>query len=163
LFIAHLPAGYLATRALRRGLTGLSHGRLLAVGLVCSVLPDLDLAWFYLVDDRQTEHHEYVTHWPLFWAGAAALLWVVPWGQRRPAAHAAICVGLTCLLLHMVLDSFAASIFWLAPFSDAHLNAVVVPARFDWWVWNFVLHWTFAIEIAICLAAVAVALHRRRR
>ena len=52
----------------------------------------------------------------------------------------------------MTPDSIAAEIYWLAPFPDFHLNAVRVPARYDWWVWNFILHWTFAIEIAICLA-----------
>ncbi|SHE83271.1 inner membrane protein [Loktanella atrilutea] len=165
MFIAHLPAGYLATRAMAcrldvpRGL----RGRLMAFGLVCSVLPDADLLWFYLVDNRQTEHHDYVTHWPLFWIALAALAAALPWGRTRRTAHAFIVTGLICLLLHMALDSFAAAIYWLRPLSDVHVNAVTVPARFDWWVWNFVLHWTFAIEIAICLAAVAVAGSQGRR
>ena len=162
MFIAHLPAGYLATTGLRARLTGAPWRLLLPVGLVCSVLPDVDLLWFYLVDNRQTEHHAFIAHWPLFWVALAALLFILPWGRRRTAAQAMIGVGLTSLLLHMVLDSFAASIFWLAPFSDVHLNAVEVPARLDWGVWNFVFHWTFAIEIAICLAAIIVAARRPR-
>lgn len=52
----------------------------------------------------------------------------------------------------MTPDSIAAEIYWLAPFPDFHLNAVHVPARYDWRVWNFLLPWTFIIEIAICLA-----------
>ena len=165
MFIAHLPAGYLATRGLARRLEvpPAQRGRLLAFGLVCSVLPDADLLWFYLIDNRQTEHHHYVTHWPLTWVALAVLAAALPWGAKRGAAHAFILTGLACLLLHMALDSFAASIFWLRPFSDLHLNAVTVPARFDWWVWNFVLHWTFAAEIAICLAAIIVAARHGRR
>jgi inner membrane protein len=163
MFIAHLPAGFLATRGLRpvQALPDKLWTKLLAFGLACSVLPDADLAWFYLVDQRPTEHHAYLTHWPLFWVAVALVAVVLPWGRRRAVAQAFIATGLTCLLLHMALDSFAATIYWLRPFSDLHLNVVTVPARFDWWVWNFIFHWTFAFEIAICLAAAVVAIRRR--
>lgn len=165
MFIAHLPAGYLATRGLNRRF-GLAPDRarsLLAVALLCSVLPDFDLLWFYLVNDRQTAHHAYITHWPLFWIAVAALAAMMPWGEHRRTALAYIATGATCLLLHMAMDSFAAEIYWLRPFSDFHLNVVEVPARFDWWVWNFVLHWTFAVEVAICIAALTVAIFSRWR
>ena len=75
--------------------------------------------------------------------------------------QAYILVGLVCLTLHMFLDSFAAEIYWLKPFSDMHLNVVEVPARYGWWVWNFVFHWTFAVELAICLVAAAVLVRKR--
>ena len=161
MFIAHLPAGYLATRALRPRLPRDQWGRLLAVALICSVLPDADLLWFYLVDHRQTEHHAYVTHWPLFWVALALAAVLLPWGRRRAAAQTLIGTGLICLLLHMAMDSFAATIFWLRPFSDLHLNVVEVPARFDWWVWNFIFHWTFAVEFASCITACVVAWQTR--
>lgn len=151
MFIAHLPAGYLATHFL----AGEKQNRqsLVAVGLTCSALPDFDLLWFYLVDDRQTAHHEYIFHWPLFWLSIALIAWIVVRLSNRRALGPYILVGLTCLLLHMFLDSFAAEIYWLRPFSDWHLNLVEVPAGFGWWVLNFVFHWTFAAEILICLAA----------
>jgi hypothetical protein len=62
-------------------------------------------------------------------------------------------IALACLLLHMVLDSIAAEILWLKPFADLEVNMVKVPARYGWWVWSFVLHWTFLLELAIVLAA----------
>lgn len=159
MFIAHFPAGYLATNLLAKN--HINRRGLIAVGLVCSVLPDFDLLWFYLVDNRQTAHHEYILHWPLFWVALAIVAWFCSWAIGKKAAYAYILVAIVSLLLHMLLDSFAAEIYWFRPLTDVHLNVVEVPARFDWWVWNFVFHWTFAVEIAICLVAATVSWRRR--
>ncbi|WP_295048142.1 hypothetical protein [uncultured Paracoccus sp.] len=56
-------------------------------------------------------------------------------------------------MLHVILDSIAAGIGWLQPFSDLQFNLVAVPAGRSWWVWNFVLHWTFLLELALCVWA----------
>ncbi|WP_234895761.1 metal-dependent hydrolase [Sinorhizobium medicae] len=58
------------------------------------------------------------------------------------------------VLLHLFLDSIAADIRWLYPFSDIRFNLVEIPARYQPWYLNFILHWTFAAEMAICVAAV---------
>lgn len=120
------------------------------------------MLWFYLVDNRQTLHHEYVFHWPLFWTALALVGAVVAVVLKKRAVLPYIGVALICLLLHMLLDSFAAEIYWLKPLSDFHLNAVVVPARYGWWVWNFVFHWSFAVELLICLAAAVVLVRRSK-
>ncbi|MVO16245.1 metal-dependent hydrolase [Parasedimentitalea huanghaiensis] len=160
MFIAHLPAGYLTANLLAR--KHKNRSSLIAVGLVCSILPDFDLLWFYLVDNRQTAHHEYFFHWPLFWCFLAFATWILSWILGQGQIRRYILVALTCLLVHMLLDSFAAEIYWLRPFSDFHLNAVEVPAKFEWWVWSFVFHWTFAVEIGICLAAAIVFLRNKK-
>lgn len=151
MFIAHLPAGYLLARRMGRGHP--QRTALIATGLVASILPDTDLLWFHLVDQRQTPHHAYMFHWPLFWVAGAALAWggarLLKWRSVEPF----IWVALAAVLLHMALDSVAAEIGWFRPFSDHGLNLVQVPARYDWWVWSFVLHWTFLAELAIVLAA----------
>ena len=151
MFIAHLPAGYLLARWLSRDQP--HRKALIATGLVASVLPDTDLLWFYLVDQRQTVHHSYVFHWPLFWVACAACAWAVARIMNWTRLYPFIRVALACLLLHMVLDSVAAEILWLQPFAGYEVNLVKVPARYDWWVWSFVLHWTFLLELAIVLAA----------
>ena len=157
MFIAHLPAGYLVSRALAGRCP--QRAGLIATGLLASVVPDLDLLWFYLVDNRQTPHHSYIFHWPLFWIGLACAGLIVTRALRWRRGEPFILTALCCLLLHMVLDSVAAEIAWFAPFSSWELHLFEVPARHDWWVWNFVLHWTFALEIAIVVAA-AIALWR---
>lgn len=160
MFIAHLPAGYLLTRRMAAGQR--NRRALMAVGLAASVLPDLDLIWFYLVDNRQSVHHAYLFHWPLFWVALAGLALGAARLAQICGAAPCIAVALAALLLHMALDSIAAGIAWAAPFSDLEVNLVQVPARHGWWVWNFVLHWTFALELAI-LAAAGVALWRDTR
>ncbi len=160
MFIAHVPAGYLVSSLMageRR-----NRSSLVGFGLFCSALPDFDLLWFYLVDNRQTAHHEYMFHWPLFWIALAIVAWLVASLLKIPALRPYIAIGIACLLTHMLLDSFASEIYWFRPLSDVHLNFVNVPALYGWWVWNFVLHWTFFAEVVICVLAGWLVLHRRR-
>jgi len=134
------------------------------VGLAASVLPDVDIVWFYLVDGRQHPHHDYLFHAPLFWAAVCAVWWVG--GRWLGYARAGLYAGFAFagLWLHMALDSFAAEIRWLWPFSDTRFEITRVPDQgYDWWVWNFVLHWTFAVELAICAAALALLIREFRQ
>lgn len=161
MFIAHLPAGYLLGETLSRGRP--ARRGLIVTALMASILPDLDLVWFYLVNGRQNPHHDFVFHWPLFWVAIALSLWLIAVGTGRRRAVPFIGVGLASLLLHMALDSLAAEIAWLMPLSDARINLVTVPGGRDWWVWNFVLHWTFLLELAICGWAALVLWRNRRQ
>lgn len=165
MFIAHLPAGYLATRSVlqRHPVPAPLRGRLLALGMAASVLPDLDLLWFYFVDQRRNVHHAYLPHLPLFWLAlfAAAALVLRLRGAGRTTWLAAMIVAAN-ILLHLLLDTIAGGIRWLWPFSRAELVVVHVPARYDPWVLNFVLHWTFALELVILAAALVVGWRSRR-
>ncbi|MEZ2131614.1 MULTISPECIES: metal-dependent hydrolase [unclassified Sinorhizobium] len=155
MFIAHLPAGYLLTsRLVRKHPTRGS--ALLAVGLVCSVLPDIDLVHFYLIDHRRHVHHDYLTHTPFFWLAVAALLALgsVLAGKRQWLVL--VWAGLLNVLLHLVLDTVAADIRWLFPFSDMRMNLVHVPALHQPWFLNFILHWTFLCELAIIIVAIVM-------
>ncbi|UOA28420.1 metal-dependent hydrolase [Pseudosulfitobacter sp. DSM 107133] len=144
MFVAHLPAGYLAVRCLRPD----ASRRVMIAVLAGSILPDIDLLWFYLVDARQHHHHAYLTHKPLLWALIAMLGW---W--RGSAAVLGVAAG---AILHLILDSIAGQITWGWPVTDWAAPLVVVPATRDWWVASFLLHWTFAVEIVICALAAAV-------
>ena len=151
MLIAHLPAGYLLARRLvpRLDPEASRRRRLLAVCLVAAVLPDIDLLYFYLIDGRQTLHHEYWTHIPAFWlvsVGVAVTLFRI---ARAPVPWPAVAGLLAGVFLHLALDTVTGGIAWLYPWDAGRIVLVVVPARFDWWVWNFILHWSFAVEIAI--------------
>jgi inner membrane protein len=155
MLIAHLPAGYLLARRIapRLAAAAADARRLMAVGLTASVLPDIDLVYFYLADGRQTLHHDYWTHIPAFWPAAmlaaAGLLWLarvdVPWRE--------FLIFLAGIFLHLALDTPTGGIAWGWPASLHRFLLVEIPARFDWWVWSFVLHWTFLLELAICARA----------
>jgi inner membrane protein len=165
-FIAHLPAGYLATRMIldRRPAPQPLRRRLLALGMAASVLPDLDLLWFYFVSDRRQVHHAYLPHLPLAWAGLFALAALVPWMRR---AERVVWLGALAfsanIILHLVLDTIAGGIRWLWPFSDAEFALSHVEARYSPWYLNFVLHWTFAMEIALLVCALWFAWRHRMR
>lgn len=160
MFIAHLPAGYLATRSIlaRQPAPPLFRRRLLALGMAASVLPDLDLLWFYFVDHRRHVHHAYLPHLPLPWmalfAAAALLMWMA---RASRTAWLAMLVLAANIMLHLVLDTTAGGIRWLWPFSNAEFAMSHVQARHQAWYLNFVLHWTFALEVAILSAALWVA------
>ncbi len=166
MFIAHLPAGYIMARRLAPRLApdAPQARRLMAVCLVAAVLPDIDLLYFYLVDGRQTLHHDYWTHIPAFWllsTGAAVTLFRI---ARAPVPWPAVAGLLAGVFLHLALDTVTGGIAWLYPYHTGSIVLVDVPARFGWWVWNFVLHWSFVLELAVVIwAAIELGVVRRMR
>ncbi|MCV6593868.1 MAG: metal-dependent hydrolase [Silicimonas sp.] len=150
---AHLPSGYVAARSFA---PGLKWG--MPVALIAAILPDVDLLWFYLIDDRSVHHHKYWFHIPLFWALIALATWPV---ARRAGIVSLYCLFFGVLLLHMALDTIVGGIAWLQPFSDHLITLVTVPAVQDHWVLNFVFHWTFLLELLIWAAALALLLKGR--
>ena len=158
MLIAHLPAGYILGTAVRRRA---SSSAIMAAALIGSVAPDFDVIYFYASGGR-VHHHAYVTHWPLFWLVAAVL--VLPFLKwLRPDWLATGFVFFAAAMLHMVMDTIAAPLFWLAPFSFREFELVRVPATHASWIMSFLLHWTFLLEISICLSALALFLMRRHR
>ncbi len=151
MMIAHIPASYLLSRRLASRLTG-DRARLrglMALGLIAAVLPDIDLFYFYLIDARQTLHHEYWTHIPIFWTAVAVVVAGLFRLARAPIPAAAFALIFANIFLHLVLDTMAGGIAWLYPWERTSFELFTIPARFDWWPWNFVLHWSFLIELAI--------------
>lgn len=164
MLIAHLPAGFLLTRRIldhARPDVKLSR-RLLVLGLIASVLPDLDLLHFYLIDQRQTLHRLYWPHLPMFWLAPAAVCFLVCALSRSKLLTLVFLTFYANVFLHLVLDTVAGPVFWLYPFDKTGLVLIDLPARYGWWIWNVVLHWTFGLELMICLAGLAAYLRSRR-
>lgn len=158
MFVAHLPAGYILTRRLIDGApkVGVSRRCLLALGLLSAILPDFDLLYFYLIDHRQTLHHLYWTHLPLFWLGPAVASFIFcAWAGNRRFTLAAI-VFYANIFLHLLLDTVVGNIFWLYPFLAESFSLFEVPPRHAWWVWNYILHWSFGLELLFCAWALTV-------
>lgn len=167
MFIAHMPAGYLLTRRLLENHTLNRYVKpnwmgWLLLGLVASVLPDFDLLYFYFIDNRQHNHHTYWMHWPLFWLGCTSVLLLTGLAFRwRWLVKAAVIVGMVTQL-HMALDTVAGGIMWLAPLSHESFVLVTVENRYQDWVHNFLLHWTFLLELLIVFTAGWKFIHQRR-
>lgn len=146
MFIAHVPAAYIIARLTSRKTTRSTR----VAFLIGSILPDIDMIWFYMVDDRQHHHHSYLTHKPILW-GLVCLLGLI--ARRQPLGRAGFALGLGGLL-HMALDSVVGQVTWVWPFSAYASPLVTVPATQSWWVMSFLLHWTFAIEVALTCGAL---------
>lgn len=152
---AHLPSGYVLGRTLASG------GPVLGAALIGAVLPDFDLIWFYLIDNRAVHHHAYWVHIPACWAVVAAGVLPLVWLFKRawlPVAGAFF----AGLLLHLCLDTIAGDIKWLWPWRDQFYHLVTVPPGRAHWVLNFLLHPVMVLELAIWAAALWLWVGRKR-
>lgn len=163
MFIAHGPSGYiLSTFVLSRARTvPASALAVIAAAILGAVAPDFDMLYFHFVDQGRIHHHRYITHWPIFWLGliAASAALCALWKRCAPA-FLALVFGLGGFL-HVVLDSLVGDVWWLAPFLDQPFSLFSVSARYKPWWFSFILHWSFAVELLICLWAYV--LYRRRQ
>lgn len=155
---AHLPGGYLLTTGLLKwmkvGPATLDYRKLMWVGIIASILPDFDLLYWLYVDNRQTFHHRYYTHTPYFWFCMFGTGLLVSSMVRSRLAYQGSVILLGNTMLHMVLDSFTGSIRWAWPFDwNTATTLFAVPSHHDWWVWNFILHPTFLVEILVVVSA----------
>ncbi len=164
MMIGHLPSAYLVFKAMApRALPRIAF----LAGMGGALFPDIDLLWFYFVDNRSTHHHEYLTHRPALWLGLMILFLGTAWlsGKRRGLVAlgiigAAFCAG---ALTHMVFDSIAGKIFWLWPLTDHSVTLVTVQPTHSHFILSFLAHWTFKMEIAITIVAATVFLYVRYR
>jgi len=164
MFIAHIPSGYIFSSILVERIRNLpaSASAVVVSGVIGALAPDLDMAYFYLIDHHQTHHHRYFSHWPIIWLILliASAVWLL---LSRASKRAFLCL-VFCLgcLLHLGLDSFVGDIWWLAPIVNRPYAMFVVPALFrPWWV-NFILHWSFAVELVICIWSLIIYKRRSR-
>ncbi|RJT38484.1 metal-dependent hydrolase [Mesorhizobium waimense] len=151
MLFAHLPSGYILGRFAQRRWR-MTSGIMIAA-MIGSVIPDIDMLYFHLVDGRRTHHHAYITHWPLFWAATGIFSLSLARWLGWPYLPL-IGVFFAGTMLHMVLDTVASPIRWLMPF-DCHAFELVTVAAYGNWVVSFVL--TFALELLICAWALCLA------
>jgi inner membrane protein len=117
-----------------------------------------DLVYFV---DRSRPHHDYWSHTPSYWV-VISIVALVALRRASPFVRSATIVLLANVLGHFILDTWVGGIRWLFPFSEAYVRIVEVPARFEHWIWNFVLHWTFLPDLALVGGALALIRQRRR-
>lgn len=152
MFLAHIPAGYVVSKTL------LSHFReeqsktkwLMCLGLLGSVLPDIDMFYFYLIDKQQHGHHSNWTHIPSYWIALLGISCLAAAIYKSRTLVVTSRIFITCVLLHLVLDSFTGGdIKWLHPFNHSYLSICSIPAENCYWIWNHLLHWTASVELLI--------------
>lgn len=162
MFVAHIPAGYICGKSLlqRFASRGVPAKVLVLVSILGAIAPDLDLFYFYLIDQRRTPHHLYWPHFPLVWLVllATSACWLRAASEKRHAVLAFMfSVG---GMVHVMLDTIVGDIYWLAPFRFDAFSFFIVPSLYKPWWLNFFLHWSFLLEIL--LVAWAAILFRRK-
>ncbi len=150
MLIAHAAAGYIVAKWFISFKPVHMRNRYWeTVGVIGGLLPDIDMFYFYWVDQGKVHHHRYITHWPVFWLLCLSISWLC-WQRNKQNAWAA-----TILLLgingciHLLLDTIVGDIWWLMPWLDKPFSLFTVPALYQSWYWNFILHWSFAFELLI--------------
>lgn len=166
MFIAHPAAGYLLTSFLiakRKSSFNYARNKVMIAGIIASVFPDIDLVYFYIVDHQKFLHHGYWTHIPLFWFTIFCLWFLIAIALRKNNFLEIELIVSSNVMLHLLLDTIVGKIRWLSPFSHRDIFFVEVPSRYDLWVLNFVVHWTFLLEIAIVLCGICLFLSNLRK
>lgn len=144
MLIAHLPFGYLLSRAWLAW-RGKAPRPALAWGLAGSVFPDTDLLWRHWQHDT-FNHHLYWTHLPLFWLVVLVVGLLACRIRRRPDLAAILSLFVLNVFGHLLLDR---DIWWLYPFLDQPLTAIAFLNDAEPWRLKLVLHSRFAMELII--------------
>lgn len=158
MFIGHLPAGYILTKKLQNKL---NFKKYLWVGLVASVFPDLDIFYFYFIDNKQTLHHEYWIHLPFYWLLIACVVFVIIKIIDKKEYLIGFYLFFSNILVHLFLDTITGKVMWLYPCTEKAYYFFDVSAVYDFWVYNFIFHWTFLFEIVIIFWAVFILVKNR--
>lgn len=164
MFIAHLPVGYIVSSLAHDHCASdahLSRQQFLACGLLGSIFPDFDLFYFYFVDHQQFHHHGYWTHLPIFWLLSFAVFGSFCHFAKWRTAMIGLSIFAINGFLHLLLDSIVGDIRWLYPWSDTAFALFTVPALHQPWWLNFILHWSFAVEISLTITAI-ILLYKRK-
>jgi len=159
MFIGHLPAGYVLTKYLQKYF---KTSNFLLIGLFGSIVPDIDILYFYLIDHRQNLHHGYWIHIPFYWLIIAAITLAVLWLLKKNRALIAAVIFFSNIFLHLFLDTIVGKIEWLFPFTNKAYYMFDVPAVRSFWVCNFVFHWTFLLEIGAVIWAIFVFIDSKK-
>lgn len=155
MLIAHLPAGYILGRM------ACSKGAVMGTVLAASMLPDLDMFWFHLVDGGSLHHHRYFPHVPGFWVMVAVVvLPLITMFKRQWLLPA--CLAFAALFLHLLLDTLVGGIMWFWPFDDTLIRLAIVSPTHSHWILSFMAHWSFAVEVMICFTGLFLLLFRKR-
>jgi inner membrane protein len=169
MFIGHIPSGYIWTRfCLNRCQKSFNFGekslrRFMFWGLTASVLPDIDMFYFYVIDNHQHLHHSYWTHIPLFWIALFLISFLVAWVIKKGEWVFLFFIIFSNIFLHLFLDTIAGKIRWLYPLSRHDFVFVTVPARYHWAYWNFIFHWTFLLELVVTSWAIILYIQFQKK
>ena len=152
MIFGHLPAGYITAKLLFKTFKNRTafYKAFMFWGMLGAITPDIDLLYYYTIDDYQHPHHTYLTHLPFCWLTLLLLSFV--WlrlsnnHSQNPAFAFIFALG---GVIHMLLDTFTGEIFWLMPFFSTPFSFVSSDREYNSWGLNYFTHWAFVLELFI--------------
>jgi len=160
MFIGHLPAGYVLTKTMQKKIKTTKY---LLIGLIASFLPDIDILYFYLIDNRQNLHHGYWIHIPFYWLIIGVITFITISLLKKKDYLIAGAIFFANIFLHLILDTIVGKVEWLYPFTDKAYFLFDVPSIYGFWVYNFIFHWTFLPEIIMMIWAICIYIQYKRK
>lgn len=157
MLIAHLPTGDCLARLCQKH----SSNWPILPTVIGSILPDLDMLWFYLVDSS-IHHHKLPPHLPIYWIIGLTTVALLLWLFKRKSGLVYLAGFAAGLFLHLILDSLFAPIWWFYPIVDKPIELLQIPATHSHWILSFVLHWSFLLELTIVITAFWLWLTRKQ-
>ena len=157
MLIAHIPSGYVIAKAFKQ-----EKKSVVASSLIFSVLPDLGLIYYYLIDNS-VSHRHFFPHLPIVMA--SVFLITLPLYRMKLFEKMRIYYVLFFAnwLTHLILDTFTERIFWFYPLSNHGFQLIEIPAVFNHWIISFVFHWSFVAELVIVTFTLILFLRSRKR
>jgi inner membrane protein len=161
MLIAHIPAGYIVSKKFN----DIKKEKIsfLKYGLIFSIWPDLDLIYFYLIDEKKHLHHMYFPHLPLFLLISFAIIIVIKKLNILKKGENLCYLFLINWFVHLVLDTITGGISWLYPFSKKLYVFIKIPPTYSSWITSFVLHWSFIIEIMITVYSCILLFRQEKK
>ncbi len=157
MIIGHLPLGYLSTKIVgsmfKKNIAKMN--LFIFAGIFGSILPDLDMFYFYIFDHRQHHHHTYWIHIPIYWGIILLFSFLILYISKKSFLPILGIFGMN-VFFHFLADSIVGDIWWLSPFIDKPYSFFTVPAIYKPWWLNFIFHWSFLLEIFITFTAIYV-------
>ena len=160
MLIAHAPTGYIINHAYNK--VSRKEISFVKFGLIFSVWPDFDLIYFYLLDKSSTFHHLYFTHLPIVWMACVILALPLKNLKSNEKIKDLYYLLLINWFVHLVLDTVTGGIAWFYPFNSEIFKLIEIPATYSNWIFSFILHWSFLIELFITIYAISLGLKNKK-
>ncbi len=156
MIFAHLPAGFITTKILehRLHITGKKEQKYFyIIGLIFSVIPDFDVFYFYAFNSSM-HHHKFSPHLPFFWLLFFSIGAIFIYFIKKLIWVKFYIVALANIIVHLLLDSITAPLWWFYPLSNMPIMLIEVPAQYNHWFISMAFHWSFLLEVAIIATAL---------
>lgn len=161
MIFSHAPAGFIAAFVTKRWwarfLTKKQITILYLIGTIVAILPDVDAAYFYLVD-ATIRHRQHITHSLIFYLLIWLLFYIIGFFKKKQLFKSIGFVIFTGGFSHLILDSTTTGVPWLYPISSRTWGLLLIP----WLNFNFIYDhlflFTLSIEIFVFLLAFNILL-----